>query len=175
MSVLLNHIRDILFSTVRTYLKNIAVVKPEYDGQVASTGFCVIRPSSLLVSEFAFFWVQTNFFLNPLNELQRGTSYPAVRDGDVFSQPIPLPSFSEQQQIVEEIERCFSVADEIDRTIESSLKQSERLRQSILKRAFEGKLVSQNPDDEPAGKLLERIKEEITKMNVKQGRFMHGK
>jgi len=42
----------------------------------------------------------------------------------------------------------------------SSLKQAERLRMSILKRAFEGKLVPQDPDDEPAEKLLERIKKE---------------
>ena len=100
---------DILFSTVRTYLKNIAVVKPEYDGQVASTGFCVIRPSSLLVSEFAFFWVQTNFFLNPLNELQRGTSYPAVRDGDVFSQPIPLPSFPSNNKSLKRLNAVFQL------------------------------------------------------------------
>ncbi|MCR4421213.1 MAG: hypothetical protein NUV32_01905 [Exilispira sp.] len=55
------------------------------------------------------------------------------------------------------------MADEVDKTIDNSLKQAERLRQSILKQAFEGKLVPQDPNDEPAEKLLERIKVEKEK------------
>ncbi len=77
---------------------------------------------------------------------------------------IPLPPLPEQRKIVEEIERRFSVADEVEKVVEQSLKQAERLRQSILKRAFEGKLVPQNPSDEPAEKLLERIKAEKAKL-----------
>jgi type I restriction enzyme S subunit len=149
---------DILFSTVRTYLKNIAIINEIYDGQIASTGFCIIRPHSLLDNKMVFYWVQTEEFVNPLNKIQRGTSYPAVRDFDVFTQFIPLPPLAEQHKIVEEIERRFSIADEVEKIVEQSLKQAERLRMSILKRAFEGKLVLQNPNDEPAEKLLERIK-----------------
>lgn len=155
---------DILFSTVRTYLRNIAVVDEIYNGQIASTGFCVIRPSCFAATKFIFYWVQADSFLTPLAELQRGTSYPAVRDSDVFTRPIPLLSLGEQQYIAEEIERCLSVADEIETSIGQSLKQAERLRQSILKKAFEGNLVPQNPDDEPAEKLLERIRAERTKV-----------
>jgi len=81
--------------------------------------------------------------------------------------PIPLLSFAEQKKIVDEIDRHFSIADEIEATVEQSLKQADRLRQSILKKAFEGKLVPQNPDDEPAEKLLERIKAEKIKIAQK--------
>jgi type I restriction enzyme S subunit len=73
--------------------------------------------------------------------------------------PIPLPPLAEQHKIVEEIERRFSIADEAERVVEQSLKQAERLRQSILKRAFAGKLVPQDPTDEPAEELLKRIRE----------------
>lgn len=79
---------------------------------------------------------------------------------------IPIPPLHEQNKIVEEIERRFSIADEIEHTVYQSLKQAERLRQSILKKAFEGKLVPQDPTDESAVRLLERIKEEKAKYEV---------
>ena len=82
-----------------------------------------------------------------------------VEDGFRIEQiTIPLASLDEQHRIVEEIESRLSITDNMEKVAEQSLKQSDRLRQSILKRAFEGKLVSQDPTDEPAEKLLDRIK-----------------
>jgi type I restriction enzyme, S subunit len=84
---------DFLFSTVRTYLRNIALVESgKYNGQVASSGFTVIRgDESMTVPKYLFYISLSQTFLQSLNELQTGTSYPAVRDKDVFSQIIPLP------------------------------------------------------------------------------------
>jgi len=89
--------------------------------------------------------------------------------------PIPLPPLPEQHKIVEEIERCLSIADEIEKAVDQSLKQAGRLRRSILKRAFEGKLVPQDPNDEPAEKLLERIKEERARQQTEAKNTKGGK
>lgn len=72
----------------------------------------------------------------------------------------PLPPLAEQERIVAEVERRLSVVKELEETIEVNERRAQRLRQSILKRAFEGRLVAQDPADEPAALLLERIKTE---------------
>lgn len=73
---------------------------------------------------------------------------------------LPLPPLAEQHRIVAEVERRLSVIDELETMVEANLKRAERLRQAILKRAFEGELVPQDPSDEPATVLLERIRAE---------------
>jgi type I restriction enzyme S subunit len=74
--------------------------------------------------------------------------------------PVALPPLAEQQRIVAEVERRLSVVEELEAIIAANLKRTERLGQSILKQAFEGKLVPQDPNDEPASVLLERIRAE---------------
>src|SRR5579883_625692 len=76
----------------------------------------------------------------------------------IHSMPVPLPTIAEQEQIVAEVDRRLSVVSEIEPQVEVQLKRSERLRQSILSRAFAGKLVPQDPNDEPAEALLARIR-----------------
>lgn len=83
-----------------------------------------------------------------------------IAQPDVASINIPFPPLAEQKQLVSEVERLLSIADAMEQTIKQSLKQAERLRQSILQQAFAGKLVPQDPNDEPASRLLERIREE---------------
>ena len=76
------------------------------------------------------------------------------------SLPIQLIPIKEQHQILQEIETRLSVCAKLEETIAAGLKQSEALRQSILKKAFEGKLVPQDPNDPPASELVQRIKGE---------------
>ena len=84
----------------------------------------------------------------------------SINQTDVCSTPIPLPPLAEQRRIVAEVERRLSVVQQAEATVEASLARAERLRQSILKQAFSGRLVPQDPDDEPASALLERIRAE---------------
>jgi type I restriction enzyme S subunit len=99
-------------------------------------------------------------------KMQRGATKTGLGLDDIRNLALPVAPVSEQEKVVEEIERHFSIADQIEQTIEQGLKQSSRLRQSILKRAFEGKLVPQDPEDESAEKLLERIKAEKRRLQA---------
>jgi type I restriction enzyme S subunit len=83
-----------------------------------------------------------------------------ISQGDIDRFIVPLPPLNEQVAIIEAIEKRFSVIDELEAVIAINLKRADRLRQAILKRAFEGKLVPQDPTDEPASMLLERIRAE---------------
>ena len=83
-----------------------------------------------------------------------------VNGTKLAAMPIPLPPLAEQRRIVAEVERRLSVAQQAAAAVEASLARAERLRQSILKQAFSGRLVPQDPDDEPASVLLERIRAE---------------
>ncbi len=86
-----------------------------------------------------------------------------ISQGSLDGLPIPLPPLKEQEVIVANVDQCLSNSGDVESQIAANLKRSARLRQSILKRAFEGKLVPQDPNDEPASVLLERIK--MTKEN----------
>ena len=83
---------------------------------------------------------------------------------------VPLPPLAEQHRIVGEVERRLSVVSEMEKQVETALKRGERLRQAILKYAFEGKLVPQDPNDEPASVLLDRIQAERAAQGNSKGK-----
>lgn len=86
-----------------------------------------------------------------------------INTGEIQSLAIALCGVEEQKQIILKLESKLSIADQLDQTIATSLQQAESLRQSILKKAFSGRLVPQDPQDEPASALLVRIKAEKEK------------
>jgi len=113
-----------------------------------------------LERKFFKFYIKSQSAKKQLGLITSGVAQKKISVDRFKTICFPLPSREEQKQILQEIESRLSVCDKIEESIEQSLKQAEYLRQSILKKAFEGKLVPQDPNDEPASVLLARIKAE---------------
>ena len=146
---------DVLFSMVRPYLKNIALV--EEGSCIASTGFFVCSPMQLLTSEYCYYMMLSDYVIYGLNQYMKGDNSPSINNGHITSWLYPIPPINEQLRISAEIKKWFVFIDDLERgkiELESLIKQ---VKSTILDFAISGKLVPQDPNDESAIELLKRI------------------
>ena len=119
-----------------------------------------IIPKNDFVPKYIYMFFQSELYWSQIRKGQKGIGQPNVNAQILGQLNIPITNKDEQLEILKEIDKEFSVANAVDASLEVSFKEAERLKQSILKAAFEGKLVPQDPNDEPVEKLLERIRAE---------------
>ena len=113
--------------------------------------------SSLAHSKFISHWGNT-FGRDYFEKGGKQTTNLASINKTVLSMfPIPIPALDEQEKIIEVIDDVISVIESLEEEVENGLAKSDALRQSVLKKAFSGQLVAQDPDDEPASVLIARI------------------
>ena len=146
---------DVLFSMVRPYLKNIALV--EEGSCIASTGFFVCSPMQLLTSEYCYYMMLSDYVVYGLNQYMKGDNSPSINNGHITSWLYPIPPINEQLRITTEIKKWFVFIDDLESgeiELESLIKQ---VKSKILDLAISGKLVPQDSGDEPAIELLKRI------------------
>ena len=108
-----------------------------------------------IAPEYIYYWLIYRYEEN--RKLGSGNNQPAMNKGIVEGIVVPIPSAAEQRAIVEAVEDQLSTITRLESDIESKLEASQALRQATLKHAFNGKLVPQDPKDEPAPKLLAQI------------------
>jgi type I restriction enzyme S subunit len=99
-------------------------------------------------------------------EASIGTTRAGFNTNLLANLDVRLPPLAEQHRIIAEAERRLSVIDELEEFVDAKVKHADRLRRAIFKYAFQGKLVPQDPNDEPASALLERIRAERAKIGV---------
>lgn len=206
------HPGDVVYSTVRPYLLNVAIIEREYEPEpIASTAFAVLHSYNGVLNRFVFRYLRSPIFISYVERTQKGVAYPAINDGDFFSGLFPLPPSDEQHRIVAKIDELMARCDELEklRTAQqgarltvhaAAIKQLmnitepaqhhraktflaehfgelytvkenvAELRKAILQLAVMGKLVPQNPDDQPASELLKEIEVEKQRL-VKEGKI----
>jgi type I restriction enzyme S subunit len=122
---------DILISTVRPNLNNVAKVQYDFDNLVASSGFCVLR-STEIEPEYLFSFVSRNEFANYLSSLTTGASYPAVSDKDILNIEIPYPPKDKQLEFV----NFHRQVDKLKFVVQKSLDETQKLFDSLMQEYF---------------------------------------
>ncbi len=150
--------KEDLYISIAGSIGKVGIIPEQLDGTNLTENAAKITNINGFENKFLCYVLNSNFCQNQISKLIVSSNQPKLALFRIEQIIIPFPPLPEQHNLVEEIERRFSVADKIEKVVEQSLKQAERLRQSILKKAFEGELVPQDPNDEPTEKLLERIK-----------------
>lgn len=210
----------VIYSTVRPYLLNIAVIDKDFSPEpIASTAFAIIHPFDGISATYIYRYFRSPTFITYVESVQNGIAYPAINDKQFFTGLIAIPPKEEQHRIVAKVDELMRLCDALEAQTENSitahqtlvevllealLKTPEQtvtpeqaasqfeqnwqcvsehfdtlftttasidtLKQTILQLAVMGKLVPQNPNDEPAAKLLERIAAEKAQL-IKDGKI----
>jgi len=133
--------KDILIS-ITADVGMIGVIPRGFDEAYINQHISLARPVSSVNYLYIAWYLTSRLGQNQFKALQRGATKAGLGLDDIRSVNIPMPPFKEQEEIISQIEKSLSVVDKIEIEVDENIKQAERLRQSILKKAFSGRLIS---------------------------------
>lgn len=125
-----------------------------------------LRPFISLDTRFFLFVIMSQLFQKLIQDNASGTAATGIKGAKFRNLIIPFPPLSEQRDIVRQVNILFALADKLEAHYNKAKDKLNRLPKSVLAQAFRGEMVTQDPSDEPAEKLLKRIKEEKTRLEI---------
>lgn len=135
---------DVIFATVRPTHSRVALITEEYNEQVCSTGYFVLRAKEFLSNNLVFYFLLTYSFNKQMEKLQKGASYPAVTDSEVKGIYISFPkSLKEQNKIVQKLDALSLETKKLEAIYQQKITDLEELKKSILQKAFAGELKTE--------------------------------
>ncbi|MER8398009.1 restriction endonuclease subunit S [Mesorhizobium sp. M1348] len=106
---------DVIYSCVRPYLLNVAVIEAEFSPEpIASTAFAVLNGHGFVLPRYLWIVLRSPFMVECVEEKQRGQAYPAINDADFAILPFPLPPFAEQHRIVAKVDELMTLCDRLE-------------------------------------------------------------
>ncbi|MDX8445347.1 hypothetical protein [Mesorhizobium captivum] len=163
---------QVLYSKIRPYLRKAVLV--DFDG-ACSADMYPLTVSRALDPAFLLYWLISEPFAGFTVEHEGRTVLPKINQQGLNQTPIPLPPLPDQMKLVKHLRSAFAWIDRLAAEAISARRLIDHLDQAVLARAFRGELVPQDPNDEPASVLLERIRvERGVAPKVRRGRAKVG-
>jgi type I restriction enzyme S subunit len=154
-----------LLLAIRGSYGRVAIVPSELDGANITQDSARIAVHEAIDHRYLLYYLGGSVANRYYQRVARGVAVKGVNIGDLRSMPVPVPPHDEQVAIANEVERQFTLLDQIEATVDTVISRGSSLRSSTLAAAFSGQLVPQDPEDEPASILLERIASERAALN----------
>lgn len=123
----------LIYSTVRPYLRNIAIVDRDFEFEpIASTAFAIVHPWEGISARYLYFYLRSSRFVRYVETVQIGMAYPAISDEKFYSGVVPLPPAEEQSRIVAKVDELMTLCDRLEMQQQGLRKLQNKLRQSTL-------------------------------------------
>lgn len=124
---------SIIYSTVRPYLLNIAIIDRDFDyDPIASTAFAVVHPWRGIEPRYLYLYLRSPYFIKYVESVQIGMAYPAISDEKFYAGVVPLPPSEEQSRIVAKVDELMALCDTLEAQQQERRKLQNALRQSTL-------------------------------------------
>lgn len=146
-----------LLLAIRGSYGRVAIIPPELNGGNITQDSARIACLPAIDHRYLLYYLGGSVANRYYAQVARGVAVKGVNIGDLKSMPVPIPPRKEQEAIADEIERQFTILNSAEAIVQMQIRHSQSLRSSILEAAFSGKLAPQDPDDESASVLIERI------------------
>ncbi len=127
----------VIYSTVRPYLLNVAIVDKEFEPEpIVSTAFAILNPYKNIYNKYLYYFLRSKIMIDYVESKMIGMAYPAINDTQFLKAPFPLPPLAEQKRIVAKVDQLVYLCDELGTRLSQSKKDSEMLMQAVLHEAF---------------------------------------
>ena len=130
---------DVIISTVRTYLKAIALINSVYDDYICSTGFSVLKPSNMIDSKYLFYALKNICFTDKVSANSTGISYPAITDSKLINLKIKITDFNNQKLIANKIDKKINKINEVVEYRKKIIEKLEEYKRSLIYECVTGK------------------------------------
>jgi type I restriction enzyme S subunit len=148
---------DLLLS-IRGTVGRLIVIPKELEGANITQDSARLSVQRHLNKSFVMLYLKSQMAQQRMKRATKGVAVRGINIGDVRALQLPVPSLSEQQEIASRVDALFAFADTLDCQHQQAVALAGKLTPSVLAKAFRGELVPQDPNDEPAGEMLERMR-----------------